>query len=296
MFSSLRNSLIIFIFLGFYFLSYNALLSFRAESVEINRHSISWDLPPNILNILSGEFKGLTADLIVLEVGAQLGTEIVRDLKGGYRTINKDIDWDAIVRLFKNSQSLDPSFQQTFTLAQGWLPWAPARRLEDTQNILETATKARPWDWQPLHFYGFNYYYFLNQPGEAGKIFLEAAKATTAPPFLAILGARLAQKGGETKSAIAVMKSMLADKKTDEPGYNDMRDRFFALEGVLVIEQAVQKYEQAFGKKPASLEDLMAGDVLEVLPENPYNRPYCMDTNGTIYFDKPDCRSSKTVQ
>lgn len=287
----LRNGLILFTLLGFYVICYSALLDLRASSVEISKHPVRWDIPPVVLAGLAGEFKGLVADLIVLEAGAHLGAEVVRDSQGGFRTVKKDIDWNAMVRLFTNSQALDPSFQQTFTLAQGWLPWAPAKKVEETQAILKTAAQGRPWDWQPLHFYGFNTYYFLNKPGEAGKVFLEAAKAATAPPFLAILGARLAQQGGETAAAIAVMKSMLADKKkTDEPGYDDMRDRLHALEGVLTLEQAVQKHEQTVGKKPDSLEDLTANGILEILPANPYHLPYCMDTNGTIFFDKPNCR------
>ena len=278
--------------IGFYFASYNGLLHHRATAGRAQHQATGlWDLPPVVLLALAGEFKGLMADYLTLEAGAQLGAELVRTPDGGYRTVKKQYDWPAIHRIFVASQVLDPSFAQTYMLAQGWLPW-DANMLPETQEILRIAAINRPWDWQPLHAMGFNAYYFLNQPGAAGKLFLEAAQTPNAPPFLPILGARLAQKGGETETAIVIMKSMLADKNPEEPGYTDMVDRLHALEGVLVIEQAANRYEKALGRKPSSLAELTASGMLAALPPNPYNLDYCMDTTGIIYFDKPGCLDS----
>ncbi|MBA3015773.1 MAG: hypothetical protein KKD63_03370 [Proteobacteria bacterium] len=291
----LRQGLLFLTLLCFYAASYNALLNYRSTPSNIAQHSRRWaSLPPLVLQALAGEFKGLLADLIVLDIGAQLGTELVRDPSGGFRTVKKQYDWQNISHLFFTSQALDPSFQQTYILAQGWLPWEPAGMLAETEKILTTATKNRPWDWQPNHTLGFNAYYFSNNPGKAGKLFLAAANTPKAPPFLAILGARLAQKGGETETAIVIMKSMLADKAHDEPGYNDMVDRLHALEGILILERASQQYEKSFEQKPTSLEQLVTSGILAALPENPYNLPYCIDTEGVIYFDNPQCRASST--
>lgn len=279
------------ILICFYAASYNALLQQRSNASQTEQRSSGiWNLPPVALLALAGEFKGLMADYLTMEAGAQLGTELVRKPEGGFRVVKKQYDWPSIHRLFVASQALDPSFAQTYIVAQGWLPW-DAGMVAETQDILKIAAKNRPWDWQPYHAMGFNTYYFLNQPGEAGKLFLEAAKTPNAPSFLPIIGARLAQKGGETETAIVIMKSMLADKNPEEPGYTDMVDRLHALEGVLVIEQAANRYEKTLGRKPSSLAELTASGMLAALPPNPYNLDYCMDTAGTIYFDKPDCRN-----
>ena len=280
------------VLLGFYTASYNALLQQRSIVGQTERHSSGiWNLPPMALLAIAGEFKGLMADYLTMEAGAQLGTEMVRTPEGGLRVVKKQYDWPSIHRLFVASQTLDPSFAQTYIVAQGWLPWNPPGMVAETQAILQIAAKNRPWDWQPTRAMGFNAYYFLKQPGEAGKLFLEAAKTPDSPPFLPILGARLAQKGGETETAIVIMKSMLADKNPEEPGYADMVDRLHALEGVLVIEQAASSYEKTLGRKPSSLAELTASGMLAALPPNPYNLDYCMDTAGTIYFDKPDCQN-----
>ncbi len=277
----------------FYAASYNSLLQHRSDAKQTERYSSGiWNLPPVVLLAIAGEFKGLMADYLTMEAGAQLGTELVRKPEGGFRTVKKQYDWPSIHRLFVASQTLDPSFAQTYIVTQGWLPWTPPGMVAETQEILQIAAKNRPWDWQPNHARGFNTYYFLNRPGEAGKIFLEAAKAPNAPPFLPILGARLAQKGGETETAIVIMKSMLKDKNPEEPGYTDMVDRLHALEGVRVIEQAANNYAKTQGRKPISLSELTASGMLPVLPPNPYNIDYCMDTAGVIYFDKPNCQNS----
>lgn len=276
----------------FYAASYNALLQQRSNAGPTEQRSSGiWNLPPMALLALAGEFKGLMADYLTMEAGAQLGAEMVRNPAGDLRVVKKQYDWPSIHQLFIASQTLDPSFAQTYMLAQGWLPWTPPGMVAETQKILKIAAKNRSWDWRPVHSQGFNSYYFLNTPGEAGNRFLEAAKKPNSPPFLAILGARLAQKGGETEAAIVLMKSMLADKNPDEPGYPDIVDRLHALEGVLVIEQASVRYEKTVGRKPSSLAELTASGMLAALPPNPYNLDYCMDTAGIIYFDKPDCRN-----
>lgn len=277
----------------FYAVSYNALLQQRSHAGQAaNSSSGIWNLPSVALLAVAGEFKGLMADYLTLEAGAQMGTQLIRKPEGGFQVVKKLYDWPSIHRIFVASQTLDPSFAQTYIVAQGWLPWDPANMVEETQEILKTAAKHRPWDWQATHFRGFNAYYFLKQPGEAGKLFLEAAKTPDAPSFLSILGARLAQKGGETATAIVIMKSMLAEKDSEEPGYADMLDRLHALKGVLIIEQAVSKYEKAMGHKPASLSELTSSGILAALPPNPYNLDYCIDSAGLIYFDKPDCQVS----
>jgi hypothetical protein len=286
------NILLGIVLLCLYVASYSALLSRQmTASAATQRHASGlWNLPDIALQIIAGEFKGLMADYLTLEAGAQLGTQLIRTPEGNYRQIEKKIDWPAVYRIFTASQALDPSFQQTYIVTQGWLPWE-AGMVQETQQILKKAAEHRPWDWQPIHLMGFNTYYFLKKPGEAGKIFLEAAKIPHAPSFLSILGARLAQKGGETETAIALMKSMLVDKSESDPSYDDIVDRLHALEGVLVIEQAMQKYEKKYGRKLSSLEELTSASILPVLPANPYNVPYCLDKAGIVHFDNPDCNT-----
>ncbi len=281
----------IFLFLLFlYGTSYSLLQKQYDDRGNLNKSLGGvWSLPDVALLAISGEFKGLIADYLVLEAGAQLGTDIRRSHDGGIRVAKKEHNWTQIHRIFVASQILDPSFAQTFLLAQGWLPW-DAGMIEEANNILQTASDNRPWDWQPLRIMAFNYYFFNNQPAVAGRLFQEAALRPQAPPFLSIVGSRLAQKGGGTEAALALMESVLADKTSKDQGYEDMVDRYHALEGTLSLEQAVARFQQNYGRAPVDVEELLSSSSIRVAPANPYNLPYCIDLSGKVYFDNPKCR------
>jgi hypothetical protein len=284
-----RHIILFLVLVSLYVGIHNGLRLQRAASLANQQRTASaWTLPAVVLKIISGEFKGIIADLIVLDVGAQLGTEIVRIRGSGYGTVRKDYDWDTIHTLFVNSQALDPRFMHTYMLAEGWLPW-DAEMVDETQDILRTAAASRPWDWQPLHLIGFNAYYFLDRPGEAGKIFLEAAKIPHAPPFLAILGGRLAMKGEETEAAITLMESMLANKSEEDEGYQAMMDRLQALRGVWNIEFASLEFSRMFNRRPKTVGELVESNLLKELPDNPYGDDYCIDAHGGVHFDNINC-------
>jgi hypothetical protein len=279
------------LFLGGYITSHLALYSEEAlDQRWIERQYGSrraWDVPTLLLQVLAGEFKGLLADLIVMEAGAQLGTEVI-STGAGHEVVVRPRDWETIARLFNHAMALDPRFEHTYMLAQGWLPW-DGGMVEETQKILRLAAENRPWDWRPRHLLGFNEYYFLQNPGEAGKIFLEASKIPDAPPFLAILGARLAHKGGQTEAAIGLLRVMLAGKTAEDPGHQDMVNRLRALEGVFVLEQAVKYYQAVHGELPPGLDTLTREGILTSLPANPYDLPYCLDAEGAVHFDDLNC-------
>lgn len=284
------NGLVGLVLVGLYVASYSGLQHHRRSLPDAGESSSGiWNLSPVIIAAIAGEFKGLMADYLTLEAGARLGAKVVRTPDGKYREVKRRIDWPTIHRLYMASQYLDPSFEQTYTVAQGWLPWEGGM-VREMQAILRTAAQARPWDWKPTHLQGFNTYYFLRQPGEAGKLFLEAARVPNAPSFLPILGARLAQKGGETAAAIVLMRSMLADKTPDDPDYDDLSDRLQALQGVQQIEEASRKFQAVFARMAQSIDELLTSGMLATVPANPYKVAYCMDRAGIVYFDQPDCR------
>ena len=83
-----RQGLLLVVLCGLYAISYQALLTYRSDHGVHRQRSVGWNLPPVVLKVLAGEFKGLMADLIVLEAGAQLGTEVVRNPQGGFRVVN----------------------------------------------------------------------------------------------------------------------------------------------------------------------------------------------------------------
>lgn len=239
-------------------------------------HSPKSQLPVNVIKLLAGEFRGIVADYLLLEVGAFIGS----NRKGSFQ------DYQNIYLALKQSLALDPYFQQTYIYVQGTLPWdavMPDKAIE----LLEISARHRTWDWLPEQYMGFNYYYFFNDYSKASEVFLEAAKAKSAPPIMAHLGSRFALKSHRTEAAIALLQSLLNDQQMDAYTQKEIEDRLTALRGVWILEQAIRAYRNQHGAYPATLAHLTKSLILKQLPANPYAENYLYDPEtGSVAFDR----------
>ena len=108
---------------------------------------------------------------------------------------------------------------------------------------------------------------------------------TKSSEFFGLLGARLSQKGGQTKASIAFLKAM-HDRTEKEDAKEDIERRILALEGILTLEKAIIRFKSMFfGHPPDTLEQLVEAGTLERLPENPWRSDgnYLYE-NGKIDF------------
>ncbi|WP_028583294.1 tetratricopeptide repeat protein [Desulfogranum mediterraneum] len=250
-----------------------------------------WDLPPMLLSAIAGEFKGMLASYIILDAGSRVGSQVERTVDGSFVTVNQPYNCDTLYRMIQASQHLDPVFQQSYSLSQGWLPWQPCHLVEKNIEILETARKNRPWDLFPVLYLAFNNYFFLNDYKKAGEILLqEAASRKNAPYYLSILGSRLSKKGGDTGAAIAFLQSIISNTDVEEPGYEMLQQRLLALQGVMVLEAAAKEYQKMFSVYPEEVGQLVEKEILSPVPKNPYKLEYCINQQGQVFFDRPDCR------
>lgn len=226
---------------------------------------------PALLEIWAGEFKGLLADYLLLKASVFLG--------GRYETT--DSDREAVYTLFRQSLALDPYFFQTCYYIQGFLPWE-GKKPKEAIDLLKICKKHRYWDWTPCFFIGFDYLYFLNDNLAASRYLMEGSKLPHAPLLLGMLGARLAQKGGQTESAIAFLKTMY-ETTDNETTKKQIGMRIEALTGALVLEKGIKQFKEKVGRSPNRLEELLTAGILKELPQNPYKKPYTYKS-GIIEF------------
>ena len=94
------------------FLVYVASLSvIEADQNTLNtkkRNVGIWSLPPVVLSALAGEFRGMTANWLLLEAGARLGTRVERTPEGKNIAVPADYDCGTIDTILSASQHLDP--------------------------------------------------------------------------------------------------------------------------------------------------------------------------------------------
>jgi len=260
----------VLVMMGGYIVCASKVKQYR-DQISSSQRASAFMVSPTLLKIAAGEFKGILADYLLLKGSIFLG--------GRYQTTAGDLE--AVYMLFKQSLALDPYFFQTCYYIQAFLPWAgimPRKAVE----LLEICNRHRHWDWNPGYFIGFDYFYFLKDNKNASRYLMEASRKPQAPLLLGMLGARLAQREGQTKTAITFLKTMY-EKTDNEDAKNQVELRIKALYGVLVLEQGISQFTSRFGRLPKTLKELLTAGILNKLPQNPYNKPYRYE-NGKIEF------------
>ncbi|RLC20928.1 MAG: hypothetical protein DRH93_12735, partial [Deltaproteobacteria bacterium] len=237
-------------------------------------HASASQLSPEVIRSLAGEFKGIMADYLLLEAATVIGAQ---------NKLNVE-DWNAISRLFKQSMALDPYFKQTYSLVQSTLPWE-AKMPEKAIELLKISSLHRSWDWQPDFYIGFDYYYHFNDNLNGSKYLMEASKNPGASPLLGLLGAHLSQKGGQTKAGIAFLRTMYENEENEDTK-KQIKQRMDALEGVLILEEAIEKFTVKFDRSPKNLDELITAEILSAIPKNPYYDAYYYDhKTGIISYN-----------
>ena len=243
-------------------------LSIATSKVKAFRKNLPMELvrrealmvDPVALKVVSGEFRGLLADFLLLKAAI---------IDGGEPDKMTAEDWDAVYMLYKQSLVLDPFFYQTAYYIQGNLVWREGMTRK-AMDLLKISADKRTWDWNPLWYLGFDYAHFYNDRIRAADYFLSASKKPDAPPLFGILAARLNQAGGQALTSIAILKAM--QEHTDNEEFKkELELRIQAHKGVYQLEQSVGAFQIRFGRLPISLEELVTTGILGRLPINPYS-------------------------
>ena len=270
------------IFLLFFF-CFTAVFFVSNLAVKENRKTLGANyslrinpVPGKIIPLLAGEFKGLMANQILMEIGAFVGS-------------NKKISSDEKEKIrlgLEQALTLDPYFMQTYLFTQALLPW-DCQMPEEAIKLLEIPRKHLPWDWRPGYYIGFDYYYFLNNYLKASEAFFETAKIKNSPLLIALLGSRFAVKSKRTEAAILLLTDMLKDPELDKNSKEGISKRITGLQGVFLIETALENYKKVFNVYPPVLNSLVEKDFLNNLPPNPYYKTYFYrKEDGRVFFDK----------
>jgi len=268
-------------------ISFKQLKTVRQEYAVANQmQQVKPIVPPALARLVAGEFKGIMADFMTIEAASAIGSYLLHpDVK------MKDLPdqaWDVIFEILQASQALDPYFKDNYQMVQAFFTW-DANRPQQAIDYLMVGSKARYWDWSVPYGIGFDYFYFLDDKTKASHYLQEAYGRQGGGLTLATLSAKLLQKAGKTKIAIAYLSSLLNQEEQSDQHHKAIAMRLKALQGVLVIEKAMEHFFNRFNRKPESIKELHKSGFLPTLPPNPYNVSYCIDGNGAIQFDMVDC-------
>lgn len=232
-------------------------------------------VPSQFSRILACGYKGLLADFQFLRILTFYGSRFVEQQQ------MHEQDWDYFVASMEVVTDLDPYFVDPYVLTEGLLTW-DAGRIEDANRLLLKGALARESDWRLWYYLGFNAFYFMKDYEKGSEYLMTASRLPGSPEYLKTLAARLAFYGGKTKTALLFLKGMLND--ADDPLLSrHLHKRMLALEGAVVIEEALASFVDEHGRLPESLKALVAAGFLPGLPPEPYGGIWIFNRSGRVY-------------
>jgi tetratricopeptide (TPR) repeat protein len=174
---------------------------------------------------------------------------------------------------------LDPYNIDAYYFAQAAFTWGVGRA-RDVNRLLAYGMRYRTWDYYLPYFAGFNASYFLKKPEEAAVYYKKAAELS-GKAFFASLAARYLYEADQTPIAISFL-SMMIEKSTDTSEKAIYTKRLEALKAAQVILKGVEQYENRYGRRPKTLQEVVASSILSDIPVDPYGGTFYLDEKGKV--------------
>lgn len=186
--------------------------------------------------------------------------------------LQKDVSW------------LNPAHEDNYYIAAAIL--STPELIPAAQYILRRAADARPSDWQPLFYYGFNRYQFERDPAGGAQALLEAVPRMRDQGeswTMQNLAARWIERGYSPGDAARIVGGM-ADNATPGRFKRYLGHRAQRLRDLAMLKDAVARFRGLHGRSPVSLDELVAARIIEQIPADPFKRGYTLDARGEPAF------------
>lgn len=204
-------------------------------------------------------------------------------------------EFDIQAQLQQDVSWLNPAHEDNYYIAAAIL--AEPRLVPAAQGILRRAADARPNDWSPLFYYGFNRYHFEKNPAAGAAALLEAvprARDQQDRWALENLAAKWIERGYRSAEAARLVDGMA--KSSPAGGfrrYLEMRAK--RLRDLDQLKNIAAEYRSRFGRKLERIDDLVAAGMIERIPADPLRVGYALDGAGEPVFGGPVTASRKPV-
>jgi len=154
-------------------------------------------------------------------------------------------------------------------------------------ELVKRGIAANPQEWRLDMDLGFLYYWRLGDYQSSASAFLDGSKKPNAPPWMKIMAARVAQKGGSIDTARMIWSEIYdsnRDPKIRERAYQTLRG-LKAEEDERQLNQLADEYQKRFGRRPASISELRLAGFLSGIPVDPDGYPYTFAADGKAALD-----------
>src|SRR6267142_1776110 len=239
---------------------------------------------PKALKRMSLGYTGLMADLY--------WTRVVQ-YYGGKHHNEADPHYELLARLLNLTTDLDPKLRVAYEFGASFLaPKSPegAGQPDQAVALLEKGIRANPGMWQLHHALGFVHYKERQDYVAAANAFRRGAELPNAHPFLKVMAAKMAQRGGEIETS-RMLWTMTLDSTDDKMIKDNAANHLLALQAEQDLDglgKIIDLYRQKAGHNPQSWREMYAANLLPGVPVDPLGFPYVLAPGGEIYVLHPE--------
>lgn len=171
--------------------------------------------------------------------------------------------------------ALDPGSRHVFEFCGTLMSWV-GREPKRSTALLSEGIKADPNYWRYYYLRAFNYWYFLEDLGNAKADLQRAVTLPNAPLFLKSLLSRLMVHGDQIDSAVSFLQASIENSR-DQHAKSALQQRLkeaLVARDIRKLEKAVAIYKSKNNINPTALENLVTENILSAIPVDPYGDPY----------------------
>lgn len=179
---------------------------------------------------------------------------------------------------------LNPAHEDNYYIAAAILPWS--NEYAAAQEILAKAAAARPFDYSPAFFYGFNAMYFKRDVNDGARWLRRASEQTRMEDerlLLQEMAAIWMDRSDDPALAASVVAAM-AEHARPKSFRDYLLKRVARLDALAQLRKDVARYVELYGAPPAKLEDLVSAHLVTELPNDALGKGFVLDAAGNVVF------------
>ena len=232
---------------------------------------------------------------------------VVRKMSLGYDSLLADIYWTRAVQYYGSrvatpnanfdllwplldiTTTLDPRLIVAYRFGAIFLS-EPGRggagRTDLAVELVKRGIAANPSEWQLNADLAFLYYWRMHDYANASAAYLEGSKNPEAPPWLKMMAARIAEKGGSLETSRIIWSEIYQstkDPKVQERAATMLRG-LKAEEDEAQLDELAEEYKTRLGRYPASPSEMRDAGLLRGIPLDPAGYPYVFGPDGKSHL------------
>ena len=182
--------------------------------------------------------------------------------------------WDKLLPLVDLVTDLDPRHGYAYQTAG--IVLSAVGRLDESDRILEKGVARGPPYWTLPYYLSFNQWFYRGDYERGSYWARIAAKTPGASPNISQLALSLSSKSGSPEDAIAMLEQLRTTVKDEAIAERlDEQMKLAILErDAQALERAVERFRQARGRDPASLDELVWTGSVASIPKDPFGGTY----------------------